>query len=135
MCQGDTVWLASGSKVLRIELAGLKRVSEANIPLIENAPSAEELLGKFDANGNGKLERREWRIPTEIFTRADKNRDNVIAPNELKALPPLPPVMPSEDNTKIALSDTDVILIVGGNLHRFDKATLKLKGTVKIERK
>jgi Ca2+-binding EF-hand superfamily protein len=44
----------------------------------------DERLRELDHNRDGRLSRSEWHADTELFSRIDRNRDNVISANEFK---------------------------------------------------
>jgi len=43
----------------------------------------DDLMTKFDANKDGKIEKSEWTGPPYLFTRLDKNKDGVIVKKEV----------------------------------------------------
>lgn len=83
----------NGDGKLNLEEAGMPRIPTPDRPVEEPpspAPSAEELtatLMTFDANKNGKLEKKE--VPERmqgIFERGDANHDNVLTREEIAAM-------------------------------------------------
>ena len=43
----------------------------------------DDLMTKFDANKDGKIEKSEWTGPPNLFTRLDKNKNGVIEKKEV----------------------------------------------------
>ncbi|TET37958.1 MAG: hypothetical protein E3J72_04515 [Planctomycetota bacterium] len=49
-------------------------------------PSSQELLRRFDKDGDGAITRAEWGAQPQMFQRLDTNRDGVLVADELKTL-------------------------------------------------
>lgn len=54
-------------------------------------PSAEDILAKFDVDGDGQLSAEEFPGPSHHFTRMDTDGDGILTAGELAAARPIPP--------------------------------------------
>ncbi len=132
--EGDLLWILSGYRVLRVDLKEMKVKADVDLPAGLDGRMEAERIKRLDGNGDGRVDRMEFRGPPEMFDHADRNRDGFLDAKEIRELPPLPGEDRQGASAKILRSGEELVAVLGDSVFRLDPKTLEIRGTAKLEK-
>lgn len=141
---GNFAYVLVGTRLYKVNLQTMETTATCELAEEEEKESAkpktaQDVIKKFDRDGDGRISREEWRGPGELFDRLDRNGDGAITPNEIPqklveifkrrfSKPKLPPL-----NACIRFTKDFLIVLLGNSLYKIRKEDLLIVGQTKLK--
>jgi hypothetical protein len=126
--KGDTLWLLSEGRLLRMDLKKLVVRAETELPAVEGSRDVKAWFHSIDTNDDGVIDLFEWRQarqPPEVFQHADRNRDRRLDAKELRNVPPPSGAGRNLEGATLTLEGKEVHVKAGGKTYRFHWKSLE----------